>query len=362
LIALLALVVLLAVAVVVGVAARGRNGGPRRAEPAAYFLFGLSLLCLGVTVISAGIAVHAVSELVGPAPGSAILGAFPASGDLGLPPCSAASSPSPASPPSTATSSSATTLPTTATTIPADIPCINYGDSPSSSSSLLYSPLPGTSFGSSLGVASELNLFSGHSTDYYISVAVAAGLFGIAGFVGYALVWPRARWLAATSDLEDRRAGSVPVGYAYLMAGLAALALLVFVPLALDSIFRSIAPGVNETSGHAAGARDLVTFLVVAASAGAVLVYHLRFAQGLRDLELLEAEWNEVPDETDPTGSNSEGDPHRGIEGRAWRADGDLTASVLRQSPLRIWADGVGSYHYHLVFICGDDIPVCCRV
>ncbi|HUE59601.1 MAG TPA: hypothetical protein VMO88_08475, partial [Acidimicrobiales bacterium] len=43
------------------------------------------------------------------------------------------------------------------------------------------------------------------------------------------------------------------------------------------------APGVNETSGHADGVRNLITFLVLSGLGALVLAYHLRFASRLRD-------------------------------------------------------------------------------
>jgi hypothetical protein len=294
-------VVVLVVAAVIGVAVRGRNEGSRRAGPAGFFLFGLSLLFLGVIVGSAGAAVHAVSELVGPASGSANFGDFP--GDLGLPPCSGASSSSSNGPTSTLPAGTATATPTSATTVPDDIPCIDYGssDSPSpiysSSSGLTYSSsgAVGSSF-AQLTPVNELNLFSNDSTNHSISVAVAAVLFGIAALVGYVLVWPRARLLVAESDLDDRL-DQFALGYAYLVAGLSAISLLVFVPFTADSVFRAIAPGVNQMSGHAEGVRSLVTFLTLSAIAGAILVYHLRLAQDLRDPGILEV--NGIDDEID---------------------------------------------------------------
>jgi hypothetical protein len=100
--------------------------------------------------------------------------------------------------------------------------------------------------------------------------------------VGFILTWRRARQLVDDGCLGEAPVGRLPLNYAYLVAGLAALALLVFVPVAADSIFRAIAPGVNETSGHADGVRNLVTFLALSVFAGGILVYHLRYADSLR--------------------------------------------------------------------------------
>jgi hypothetical protein len=72
---------------------------------------------------------------------------------------------------------------------------------------------------------------------------------------------------------------------------------MVFVPLSVDSIFRAIAPGVNETSGHADGLRNLVTFLALSALTAAILVYHLRYASRLKETPILSWE-SKDPDVT----------------------------------------------------------------
>jgi hypothetical protein len=171
-----------------------------------------------------------------------------------------------------------------------------------SGSGLTYSSSGGvgSSFGQLPIPANELNLFSDDSTNHNISVAVAAALFGIAALVGYALVWPRARRLIARSDLDDRLE-QFALGYAYLMAGLSAIALLVFVPFSADSVFRAIAPGINQMSGHAEGTRDLVTFLVLSAFAAAILVYHLRLARDLRAPAILEVSGSDGVDDRHET-------------------------------------------------------------
>ena len=64
---------------------------------------------------------------------------------------------------------------------------------------------------------------------------------------------------------------------------LSGLLLLVFVPIAADSIFRGIAPGINQTYSHADGLRDLVTYLALSLVAGFVLVYHLRYARTMTE-------------------------------------------------------------------------------
>jgi hypothetical protein len=59
--------------------------------------------------------------------------------------------------------------------------------------------------------------------------------------------------------------------------------LLVFVPLTVDGVFRAIAPGVNNTSGHADGIRTFVTFAVLSALTAVGLIYHLHFANQRRE-------------------------------------------------------------------------------
>jgi hypothetical protein len=141
----------------------------------------------------------------------------------------------------------------------------------------------GLGLGTSGAAGSYLSLSSVPSgTNHYISVAVAAALFGLATLVGYSLTWRRARQLVDHTGLGEPPVGRLPLNYAYLVAGLAALSLLVFVPVAADSNFRAIAPGVNETSGHADGVRNLITFLALSVLAGGILIYHLRYAATLR--------------------------------------------------------------------------------
>ena len=54
------------VAVVVGLIWRGRDGADGRPGPVTYFLYGLSLVCLVVMLVGAGIAVHATAQAIGP--------------------------------------------------------------------------------------------------------------------------------------------------------------------------------------------------------------------------------------------------------------------------------------------------------
>jgi hypothetical protein len=241
----------------------GRNGNVRTVGPVTYFLYGLSLLTLVVGVSTAGITVHAVTELVGPTPQAFPFGA-------NLPPC-------PSSPSST----------TTSTTTPGPFggsggfPCLDpsgqvtiYGSSQNPDQNPAY--LNEGSNSSVLGFAVT------DDTNHYISMAVTAGLFAVAALVGYLLVWRRANKLIDTSGFGQPPVGRFPLSYAYLVAGLAAVALLVFVPLTADSIFRAIAPGVNGASGHADGIRSLVTFLTLGLLSGGILRYHLQLAATLR--------------------------------------------------------------------------------
>ncbi len=64
----------------------------------------------------------------------------------------------------------------------------------------------------------------------------------------------------------------------YLVAGSAAVARLGFVLAVADSIFRAIAPGVNQASGHADSRRNVVTLPALTAMAAGTLVYHLQLA------------------------------------------------------------------------------------
>jgi hypothetical protein len=264
---LLILLVVVVVAALIGVAVAGRNGGVRSTGPAAYFLFGLSLVTLTVGVSTAGVTVHAISELVGPTPQT-----FP----------------NPFSAPCTATipSTTPTTSPSSAGAKTTEPPTLGPFQTPP--------PEPVGACGNIIGLGNLYdtggpppnNAFLPFSTDnsnHFISLAVAAGLFTIAAFVAYAITWRRARKLSINTALGSPPEGGLPLSYAYLVAGLAALSLLVFVPVAADSIFRAIAPGINETSGHADGLRNLVTYVVLSALTSAILVYHLRYAARIRD-------------------------------------------------------------------------------
>lgn len=241
----------------------GRNGNVRAVGPVTYFLFGLSLITLAVGVSTAGVTVHAVSELVGPTPQSFPFGA-------NLPPC-------PSGPASTST--------TTTTTTPGPLGS-SFGDSYPCTNSLgqvtIYVNGAIPSYIDQGGGSSVLGLSVSDDTNHYISMAVIAGFFAAAALVGYILVWRRAKKLSGSGGFGHPPVGRLPLSYAYLVAGLAALALLVFVPLTADSVFRAIAPGVNGTSGHAEGIRNLVTFLALAVLSGGILRYHLHFGATLR--------------------------------------------------------------------------------
>ena len=232
---LLVALVIVVVITVIALAARNDDGRPRITGPVTYFLLGISLATLAIGVTTAGIVTHSVSDLVGPAASDSF-----------------------------SSSISSSCFPTTDTTLPNN----NFsGGSDSCSSGPSSVPLISG---------------SGDNDNHSISVAVAAGLFGLAALAGFLLVWRRVLATIRERGIGVPPLGRLPLSYAYLVAGLAALSLLVFAPLAADNIFRAIAPGVNETSGHADGVRNLITFLVLTGLATAILVYHLRFASRLR--------------------------------------------------------------------------------
>src|SRR5262249_6492637 len=93
---------------------------------------------------------------------------------------------------------------------------------------------------------------------------------------------PRARSSSATTSTQQR-ARQFGAAYGYLVAALSAVLLLIFVPAAADNVFKAIAPGVNQASGHAEGIRGFVTFAVLSALAAMALVHHLRYAKRLRE-------------------------------------------------------------------------------
>jgi hypothetical protein len=261
------LVVVVVVLTIFGAVVAGRNGGVRNTAPAAYFLFGLSLVTLTVAVASVGMTVSALSQLVGPSSQSFAPPGF-------FPPC-ASVSPSTTSPATGSNSGAATTIVAPTTVVPGPLPQPPDGI-----------PCPSTigpgSIYSGVGFSNLTSPID--DSNHYISVAVAAALFGVVAMVGYFLAWRRARRPSSMgAGLGLPPDGRLPVSYGYLVAALAALSLLVFVPVAADSIFRAVAPGVNETSGHAGGLRSLVTFLTLSAVSAAILRYHLRYAAALRE-------------------------------------------------------------------------------
>ncbi len=254
--------------VVVGLIWRGRDGADRRPGPITYFLYGLSLVCLLVMLVGGGIAVHSTAQSIGPLSPSA--NASPLND---LPPCPTGDTATPGTP---------------TTTIPPDqLPCINFGQSDSSDQSsssdqsgLQQEPSPSAS----AGPVSFTNLVADVSDrNSYISAAVTAGLFTLAGLIGFLVFWPRARRVGTDAEEDQVRVRRFGVAYGYLVATLSTLALLVFVPLTVDNIFRAIAPGVNSAPDHGDGIRGFVTFAVLSAMAGVALVYHLRYANRLRE-------------------------------------------------------------------------------
>jgi hypothetical protein len=120
-------------------------------------------------------------------------------------------------------------------------------------------------------------------SNQYISAAVTAGLFALAALIGYLVVWPRSRRVGSESDTDQGRVRQFGIAYGYLVAALAAVSLLIFVPVAADNVFRAIAPGVNQASGHADGIRGFITSAVLSALSAIALVYHLRYTNRLRE-------------------------------------------------------------------------------
>jgi hypothetical protein len=245
------------VGVVVGLVWRGREGADRRPGPATYFLYGLSLVCLVVVLVGTGVGVHATAQAIGPN------SSFPAIGNIeDFPPCPTADAATPA------------------TTIPPDqVPCLYFGQS---ESGLAPGPSQSSQAGST-AIGSGTLVAPVTDRNQYISAAVTAGLFALAGLIGYLVVWPRSRRVASESGADQGSIKQFGIAYGYVVAALSAVLLLLFVPLTVDNVFRAIAPGVNETSGHAEGIRGFVTFAVVSALATIGVLYHLRYANKLRE-------------------------------------------------------------------------------
>jgi hypothetical protein len=243
---------LVVIVLVVAIASAVRREDGSGAGPVAFFLFGMSLLTISLGVVSAGVLTYSVSELVGPSP-QGIFSAIGSSTNFCSSSSGSSSSLIPTNSPSSFSNSNGTNI---------DL-CGNSG-------------------------SSDLNLAGSNSdTDPYISAAVFAGIFLVIAVLGFGLAFSRARRLVGSVGFGRPTVGRLPLTYAFLMAGLAAISLLAFVPIAGDSIFRAIAPGVNGTSGHAGGLRMLVTFAVLSGLSAAILVYHLRMARSLREPDAL---------------------------------------------------------------------------
>ncbi|HEX6393097.1 MAG TPA: hypothetical protein VFZ97_06620 [Acidimicrobiales bacterium] len=262
---LLAVAVLTVIVVVIASAVRAG-----RAHAVAYFVFGLSLVTLATAVSMAGVVTHSVSELVGPAPQSIDTGTsgFP------CPPPSGSTSPS-TPPPNTLPSPGSALRP------PAAVPGSNGASGLSAFCQSIENAQASSGDGGIVSGSTTDLVAPTDDTNHFISVSVLAGLFGVAAAIGYLLLWRRGRTMVMEIGLDQPPLGRLPVTYGYLIAGLAVLSLLVFAPLAADNIFRAIAPGVNETSGHADGVRNLITFLVLSGLTAVILLYHLRYLSSL---------------------------------------------------------------------------------
>ena len=226
-------------AVIAVLVMRGRDRD-ERPGPMSYFLHGVALACIIVGVFGAAVAVHSVSSLVGPTPGSSV--GFSSSSSTGI-----------------SSSSSGVIRQSTSGTISNSF---NNGTD--------------NSFSSSVDSSAVRN--------QNVSNSVTAGLFLVVALVGFRLVWPR-----ALREVGDRAGAELALRYSYFVAGLTALALLVLVPVTADNVFRAIAPGVAGASGHADGVRNLVTFGLVSAVLTVILRYHLRYATQLRSGAVLPA-------------------------------------------------------------------------
>ncbi len=272
------LVGLIVVAAVIVFALRGRSGRAGRAGPAAYMGYGLSFVCISVGLVAGGIAVHSVSELVGPAPLT-----FDGIGPE-FPPCSS-------------TQSTATTDPAVGTGL---VPCVNYGTSSAGQATF---PIGTSTSDGGLFSASLVASGGGSDRNQYISDAVAAALFALVAGFAYRWIWRRTRQLHS-GMVEDLVAlDQFGANYGYLIAGLAAASLLLFVPLAADAVFRAVAPGIAQASGHADGLREFVTFLALSGAAAGLVVYHLRYARALTDAVMdtlnQKSEDNQGPEESE---------------------------------------------------------------
>jgi hypothetical protein len=144
-------------------------------------------------------------------------------------------------------------------------------------------------------------------------VSVLGGLFGLTAAAAYGLLWRRARRLIGEAGLGNPPIGLLPITYCYLIAGIAVLSLLVFVPVFADNIFRAIAPGVNETSGHSDGVRNLVTFFVLTGLTGLILRYHLGYLHSLRNPSALTSSEAIPRDDQPPPSGWSNASPPEGM-------------------------------------------------
>ena len=223
------LLVLLALVVAIAFAVAGRAGSARRSpvRPYSLLLLGVALVSQITLVVSLGVATRALAELVGPSPILAV--------DYASPP----------------------------------VPLTTTG------------PAGSFAIGSRVDTATSLANDRHDRRNHDISLAVIAGFFALSASVGYEVAWRRAKSLDSNGHKESD-SGAVPVGYVYLVAGLAALGVLFLAPLSAAALFRAIAPGVNGTSGHADGLRRLATFGVLLLISVKLLRDHFSYAATLR--------------------------------------------------------------------------------
>jgi hypothetical protein len=216
------------IVVVVLVAVLSFRGSRRPSPPRALFLFGTCLVSMVIGVASLGVSVHAVAQLVGPS------------------------------------TSMTDTLPPDAFT--------------ESGGTGGLVTIPDQSDSGLNGATGSFTFVAVDSTNHDISAAVEAALFALAAMACYGLAWRSAGRLGGSVSDDDL--SRIRSGYGYLVAGLAALAVLILAPVSANNVFRAIAPGVAGAEGHAVGLRNLVTSTTLLGVSLIILRVHLRYAVG----------------------------------------------------------------------------------